>query len=31
MDWKPIQDEIVKATLELLLDKRVHPLLIIDP
>lgn len=31
MDWKPISDELVKASLEVLLDVRNHPLLLIDP
>lgn len=31
MDWRPIQDEVVKATLECLLDVRNHPILLIDP
>ncbi|ORY25653.1 tyrosine phosphatase family-domain-containing protein [Naematelia encephala] len=30
-DWKPVRDEIVKATLEMMLDIRNHPLLILDP
>jgi tyrosine-protein phosphatase SIW14 len=30
-DWKPIRDELVKTTLETILDRRNHPLLIIDP
>lgn len=30
-DWKPIRDEIVKTALELMLDSRRHPLLLIDP
>lgn len=29
-DWRPISDEIVKAALEIVLDKRSHPVLIID-
>lgn len=29
-DWRPISDEIVKAALEIMLDKRSHPVLIID-
>ncbi|RSH91016.1 hypothetical protein EHS25_010192 [Saitozyma podzolica] len=31
LDWKPIQDEVVKAALEMLLDTRNHPMLLIDP
>lgn len=30
-DWKPIRDEVVKAALEILLDVRNHPVLLIDP
>jgi len=30
-DWKPIRDETVKAALEILLDVRNHPVLLIDP
>ncbi|KAK4683556.1 hypothetical protein P7C73_g6690, partial [Tremellales sp. Uapishka_1] len=30
-DWKPIRDEVVKTALEMMLDKRNHPLLILDP
>ncbi|WOO77899.1 Putative tyrosine-protein phosphatase OCA1 [Vanrija pseudolonga] len=30
-DWKPIGDEIVKAALEIILDARSHPILVIDP
>lgn len=29
-DWRPIADEVVKAALEIVLDKRSHPVLIID-
>lgn len=29
-DWRPISDEVVKAALEIVLDKRSHPVLIID-
>lgn len=30
-DWKPIPDETVKTSLELMLDVRNHPILLIDP
>jgi tyrosine-protein phosphatase SIW14 len=30
-DWKPIRDEIVKAALEVMLDTRNHPVLLVDP
>lgn len=30
-EWKPIRDELVKETLEILLDVRNHPMLLIDP
>ncbi|ORX37308.1 protein-tyrosine phosphatase [Kockovaella imperatae] len=30
-DWKPIRDEVVKAALEMILDTRNHPILLIDP
>ena len=30
-DWKPIRDEVVKTTLEMVLDTTYHPLLLIDP
>jgi tyrosine-protein phosphatase SIW14 len=30
-DWKPIRDEIVKAALEVILDIRNHPVLLVDP
>jgi hypothetical protein len=30
-DWKPISDEIVKAALEIIVDVRSHPVLIVDP
>ncbi|EIW73459.1 hypothetical protein TREMEDRAFT_24323 [Tremella mesenterica DSM 1558] len=30
-DWKPIRDEIVKSALEMILDMRYHPILLIDP
>lgn len=30
-DWKPIRDEVVKTALEMILDIRCHPILIIDP
>lgn len=29
-DWRPISDEVVKAALEIVLDVRSHPVLIID-
>jgi hypothetical protein len=30
-DWRPVTDEIVKTALELILDVRSHPVLVIDP
>lgn len=30
-DWKPIKDELVKLALEVVLDTRNHPVLLIDP
>lgn len=30
-DWKPVRDETVKSALELILDVRSHPVLLIDP
>lgn len=30
-DWQPIADDIVKSALELILDVRCHPVLVIDP
>ncbi|KAK1925796.1 protein-tyrosine phosphatase [Papiliotrema laurentii] len=30
-DWKPVREETVKAALEILLDIRNHPVLLIDP
>jgi len=30
-DWKPIRDEVVKKTLEMMLDTRYHPMLVVDP
>jgi tyrosine-protein phosphatase SIW14 len=30
-DWKPIRDEIVKSALEIIMDTRNHPVLLIDP
>jgi tyrosine-protein phosphatase SIW14 len=31
IDWKPIRDEIVKSALEIIMDTRNHPVLLIDP
>ncbi|BEI80737.1 hypothetical protein CcaverHIS002_0112660 [Cutaneotrichosporon cavernicola] len=30
-DWRPLNDEIVKSALEMILDVRSHPVLVIDP
>lgn len=30
-DWKPVRDEVVKSALEMILDTRYHPVLLLDP